>query len=190
MPKILATEEQWIETGMAYFAKGGAKALVVEKIAAELGTSKSSFYWYFSNRGVYLQRIVEEWTARSTTQVMELSVQAPKAEEQLQSMLRQMFSVTGKGDFLFYLRKLALQEPSYASVLQRIEQARMGHAKELFIRRGFPDERASHLSWMLYHYYLGWYERHKNVTQSAAEVERHLDRLLAEWSLDEGGDGR
>ena len=31
-------------------ARGGVEAIAVEPIAAELGTTKGSFYWHFKNR--------------------------------------------------------------------------------------------------------------------------------------------
>jgi AcrR family transcriptional regulator len=181
MPRVVASEEQWIEIGLQCFAQGGAEALVIEKMAASLGCSKSSFYWYFKNRDTFLKRIVDKWRERTTDQVIDSSSEESSVDEQILSLLRQMFADKNRGEFLFYLRKLSLKEPAYCSVLNEVEQLRIEYAKGLFLRKGFPEERATRISWMLYHYYLGWYERHKHESVSEQEVEHHIQMLWSEW---------
>ncbi|CAM4465561.1 TetR/AcrR family transcriptional regulator [Paenibacillus tarimensis] len=183
MPKIVATEEQWIQIGIHRFAQNGTEGLVIEKMAAELGCSKSSFYWYFKNRQEFLHRIVQEWINMSTSQVIRTSLETAAAEQQLESLLDQMFSATRKGDFLFYLRKLASTDPAYQPVIDQMEQKRMDYAEELFRRAGMSDERARQKSVILYHYYLGWYERHKQAEIADEELQRHI-RMLRELIIE------
>jgi AcrR family transcriptional regulator len=181
MPKIMVTEQQWIEKGMEYFAAGGSEALVIEKMAAAFGCSKSSFYWYFNNRNTYLNRIVEQWRMTTTEQVIASTSENTSIDKQLLALLSEMFSVTKKGDFLFYLRRLSMQEVVYRSILEEIEQLRMTHVQRLLIDAGLPDQRAYQKAWLLYHYYLGWYERHKHATLSEDEVQLHVQMIWDEW---------
>ncbi len=173
MPKIVATEEQWIRLGAERFAEGGADALVVESMAAALKCSKSSFYWYFANRGEFVRRVVDYWAGKTTRDVMAASSRPKTAEEKISELLQQMFSVTGKGDFLFYLRRLAEREPEYQPLLDGMEQSRMRFAGELFMEAGSTAEDAGRKAWLLYHYYLGWYERHKRTVLTREEVLEH-----------------
>lgn len=182
MPKIVATEGQWLEIGMERFAEGGAEQLVVEKLASALGSSKSSFYWYFGDRSVFIDRIVDAWRERATEQVMRHADAQASADQQIDSLLRQMFSVTRKGDFLFYLRRLSRTEAKYREALEEIEQSRLRFAARLFVDAGMSEHRASEVAWLLYHYYLGWYERHKDDLPSSVEVERHIG-MLREYVL-------
>lgn len=188
MPKIVATEERWIEIGMRRFAEGGSKALVVERLAAALGCSKSSFYWYFTDREAYLQRILAAWRDRTTNRIIS-EIGADAAEEQpLRSLLLRMFAATRHGDFLFHLRRLAAEEAAFGAMLDEVERMRTEYVQQLLERQGFPADRAHALSWMLYHYYLGWYERHKYVELTAEEVERHVSAIWREWfDYREGG---
>jgi AcrR family transcriptional regulator len=181
MPKIIVTEEQWIQAGMECFAKGGAEAIVIEKMASALRCSKSSFYWYFNDRTVFLQRVVEEWRRRATLQVIESSSEEPDVDRQLRSLLYRMFSVTQRGDFLFFLRSLSEKEAMYRSTLDEVEELRMRYAKDLLVRKGLGEERAFRLSFMLYHYYLGWYERHKQEILTEQEIQQHVHMLWIEW---------
>ena len=101
-------------------------------------------------------------------------------DKQLLALLREMFSVTKKGDFLFYLRRLSMQEIAYRSILDEIELLRMKHVQGLLIDAGLPSHRAYQKAWLLYHYYLGWYERHKQTTLSEDEVQ-HVQMIWNEW---------
>lgn len=181
MPKIIVTEDQWIHKGMVRFAQGGAEALIIEKMAVGFGCSKSSFYWYFRNRNIFIQRIVDTWCQWTTMEVMQTAAAQGTVEQQIFNLLYQMFSVTQKGDFLFYLRKHSVKEPDYIVILDEMEQARLKFAQELFMMTGLPFEIAFQKSWILYHYYLGWYERHKHLSLTADEVRQHVDKLLNEW---------
>ncbi|MFB9328838.1 TetR/AcrR family transcriptional regulator [Paenibacillus aurantiacus] len=177
MPKVIVTEEQWIRLGMKRFANNGVDGLVIERMASELGCSKSSFYWYFNDRSEFIAKIVDHWAHVTTQQVMRKADGAEQSLERLIALLTQMFSVTRVGDFLFYLRKLGRENPYYDEVLEQIERTRMDYARQLLIQAGMDPETAGHKSSLLYHYYLGWYERHKDQSIGEEEPHRHVDLL-------------
>ena len=45
------TAERWAEAALDAMAQGGLNAVAVEPIARQLGVTKGSFYWHFTNRG-------------------------------------------------------------------------------------------------------------------------------------------
>lgn len=51
-------EEKWIKKGYETFAIWGENGLKVEQLAKEVGTSKSSFYHYFSDLTVFVERLL------------------------------------------------------------------------------------------------------------------------------------
>ncbi|WP_426446611.1 TetR/AcrR family transcriptional regulator [Paenibacillus sp. S-38] len=181
MPKVIATEEQWIDEGLRRFARGGPDALVVEQMAQALGCSKSSFYWYFRDRATLLSRIVEEWQRRATLQVMDSSSREASLNEAVLSLLKSLFASTGKGDFLFYLRRLALEEETYRRLLEEVERTRLDYVSGLLTRSGLSPERAALKSHLLYHYYLGWYERHKEKTLTEDEMMQQVRMVWKEF---------
>lgn len=180
IPKIIVTEEQWIQKGMEQFAQSGAEGLVIEKMSNELACSKSSFYWYFNNRNEFVARVVKRWSDVTTYEVIQRSSAQEKAEDQITHMLTQMFSVTRKGDFLFYLRKLGRASQTYQAILETVEQLRINYAKELLIKTGMKPEVSEQKSIILYQYYLGWYERHKDHLIGEEELHRHVEMLQAQ----------
>jgi len=174
------TEEQWIEAGVANFAQSGVDGLVIEKMSGALGCSKSSFYWYFDNRQHYIARIVERWVESSTLEIMRNPSESGSAEEQLAALLARMFSATGKGDFLFYFRKLASDDPVFREKLDTVERMRMQYAAGLFSRLGMEPAAADQKADLLYHYYLGWYERHKHGQIDDEQLDRHIGMLRSQ----------
>lgn len=166
--------------GMERFARSGAEGLVIEAMASELGCSKSSFYWYFKNRKDYIMRLVERWSDMSTQLIIRQSSEAGAAEDQLNTLLREMFAVTRKGDFLFYLRKLARVNADYQAILDTVERARVHYAQELFMKLGMQMGTAEQKASLLYHYYLGWYERHKHDPVREEELKQHIGMLRTE----------
>jgi len=177
IPKVIVTEEQWIEAGIANFARNGLDGLVIEKMASALGCSKSSFYWYFDNRQHYIARIVERWVELSTLEIMQRPSGPGSADVQLTELLARMFSATRKGDFLFYFRKLAGDDPVFREKLETVERMRMQYAEGLIGRLGMDPAAAEQKAHLLYHYYLGWYERHKHCHMEDEQLERHIGML-------------
>ncbi|MGO4541049.1 TetR/AcrR family transcriptional regulator [Paenibacillus sp. 2TAB19] len=186
MPKKIASELDWIVLGIDKFAEGGESALVVEKLARQLGSSKTSFYWYFKDRSQYVSRIIAEWHERATTSVItrNTALASLPPQRQARELMITMFSFNGGGDFQFYLRKLGETEDSYRTMLHHLEQQRLRYMSELLIRCGLTQEAAVRSSELVYSYYLGWYERNKFHTITKDHAEEQADFLLAFVGID------
>ena len=58
MPKV-SSQQAWIETGYALFAKYGLEGIQVEPLARALGMNKSGFYHYFGDRDSFLEAMMQ-----------------------------------------------------------------------------------------------------------------------------------
>lgn len=180
MPKIVATELDWVKLGLQMFASGGIEALVVEQLAKQLRSSKTSFYWYFKNRHLFVERIVNYWHEKATSSIIAMIQQHQTLEpkQKVQQLLAVMFSSNEGKDFVYHLRKLGASKPSYAEMLLQIEQQRLDYMSSLLKEYGLSDEAACRTSELLYSYYLGWHERNKHRTLSSKEAEKQINLLL------------
>jgi len=52
------TEQRWIETGYTLWAYQGPHAIQVERMAQEIGISKTSFYHYFQDKENFIEQIL------------------------------------------------------------------------------------------------------------------------------------
>lgn len=181
MPKIIVTEEQWVQKGLEYFSKGGIDALIVEKMAKEFACSKSSFYWYFKGREEFIDKIVAMWAERATSDVIYVSSGDMPGDERVRTVLKKMFGNVQSGDFLLHFRKLGQKNVKYSKTLKSIETNRMNYMSELLQQLGICEERAKIKSLMIYHYYLGWYERHKYEPITQDETEMQVQLMFEEF---------
>jgi AcrR family transcriptional regulator len=52
--------------GLDALRKGGVGAVRVERLAADVGVTKGSFYWHFRDRGALLDALLEFWSREMT----------------------------------------------------------------------------------------------------------------------------
>jgi AcrR family transcriptional regulator len=57
---------QWLRAGLEALRKGGVAAVRVERLAADVGVTKGSFYWHFRDRGALLDALLEFWSREMT----------------------------------------------------------------------------------------------------------------------------
>lgn len=65
-PHTKATKEDWLNTARDVLIHDGVEQVKVMPLAARLGVSRSSFYWYFTNRNDLLDALLQGWMATST----------------------------------------------------------------------------------------------------------------------------
>lgn len=53
------TKDIWIETGYELFAKYGADGIKVESLSKKVGVSKSSFYYHFIDKELFVENLLE-----------------------------------------------------------------------------------------------------------------------------------
>ena len=53
------SKAEWLEQGLEILEKEGIDAVKIERLAKELATSRSGFYWHFIDRNNLLQEILK-----------------------------------------------------------------------------------------------------------------------------------
>ncbi|MET3292934.1 UNVERIFIED_CONTAM: AcrR family transcriptional regulator [Brevibacillus sp. OAP136] len=187
MPKIIATEEEWVRLGVAYFSTGGEEALVIEKMAKQLACSKSSFYWYFKNRESFIGKIIGYWQRQATELVIESVESNANAEQKIRALLVSMFADRSGNDFMFYIRRLGQREAAYGRVLQAIEQKRMDYMAALLQAKGYCERTSREKAELIYHCYLGWLERNKYTEVTELETMQQVELIYAQLLNEERG---
>ena len=59
-------KQRWMVAGLEALRKGGVAGVRVERLAADLGITKGSFYWHFRDRGGLLEALLEFWSREMT----------------------------------------------------------------------------------------------------------------------------
>ena len=71
------TKEQWIEAALRALHDVAIDQLKVLRLAADLGVSRSSFYWYFTDVDELRDQLLERWQGNTTSIVDRSSRPAP-----------------------------------------------------------------------------------------------------------------
>jgi AcrR family transcriptional regulator len=178
MAKTLVTEEQWLVEGIKRFGKTGISGLIVEEMAKKLGCAKSGFYWYFTSREQYVQRLLDYWIKAETDSYI---LAAEQESTPIQKISRLFEEVGHKnrtdGDFLFYLRELGQKNRKFANVLAHVEQTRISYFAGLLTATGYDELAAYNNANLVYCFYLGWYERNKYRKVPESELRKTISLL-------------
>ena len=60
------SKDQWLIKALDTLESSGVEAVKIERLARELGISRSGFYWHFKNRQDLLEQLLDYWVRRST----------------------------------------------------------------------------------------------------------------------------
>ena len=72
------TPEVWLDAAYALLVEGGVEAVKVMPLAAQLGLSRTSFYWHFADREALLAGLIARWQSQNTANLI-ARTQAPAA---------------------------------------------------------------------------------------------------------------
>ena len=128
MPKIVAQKQDWIDLGYKLFAGKGEDGINVEKMASRLNCNKSSFYWHFKNRTLFLNEIIDYWFKENPLSKLTIKIGEPK--KSFVSFVKRWFQDKSQGDFLFHFRTLARKNDHYKQLLNEVIEKHLERCKK------------------------------------------------------------
>lgn len=145
-PRPRLTCEDWLMAGFRALARSGPGALKAEALARDLGATKGSFYWHFSDLQDYLSRLVALWEDRAFDGIIaQLDPDAPPRTrlEQL-CLLAVGFRDPSYGGAALEpaLRAWALASDDVAQAVARMDARRLGYIAALCREAGIEDPAA------------------------------------------------
>ena len=79
--------EDWVDAAYARFSDGGIGAVSVEAVARDLGATKGSFYWHFTDRGALVDDVLTRWEELETERLIDLVDRVEDPAERLAKLL-------------------------------------------------------------------------------------------------------
>jgi len=79
--------EDWVDAAYARFSDGGIGAVSVEAVARDLGATKGSFYWHFTDRGALIDDVLTRWEELETERLIDLVERVEDPAERLSKLL-------------------------------------------------------------------------------------------------------
>ena len=163
--------------GLEALRKGGVAGVRVERLAADLGITKGSFYWHFRNRGGLLEALLEFWS-REMTDVEFERVQAMRAGLAGRLLaLAEDVPEKGMGRYDPAIRAWARSDRKVAAAVAQVDRRRVRALTEFFEEGGFSAGNGRARARLFYTFLLGE-PQVRAPAREAGELERMV-KILA-----------
>ena len=146
---------QWLHAGLESLRKGGVAGVRVERLAAELGITKGSFYWHFRNRKELLEMLLEHWS-REMTDVEFERIEALKAglAGRLLALAEDVLE-KGMGRYDPAIRAWSRTDRKVAAAVAQVDRRRVRALTGFFEEGGFKAAEARIRARLFYTVLLG-----------------------------------
>ncbi len=145
-------KEQWIEIGLELLVEDGPNALTVDRLCAEVGKTKGSFYHHFDGVSGFRKNLLDYWEKTHTQDLIEQTLDDPLGGAK--AHLRRL-----AGQLNFHqetaFRVWSRCDSEAAGVVARVDLSRVEHLRNLSQQEGRSTEEAESIAWLEYLFYLG-----------------------------------
>lgn len=175
--------KDWLDQGLRTLARHGFTALKAEPLAKAMGVSRGSFYWHFADIGAFHIAILEHWRDVAVERIIaDIEALSPDASA-LPALMNRAFG--GKPPLLeSAMRSWAARDPVARSVVQAVDQRRLGYIEKLLKGSGLPAEVARARTQILYWAFLGFALSDKPLSRSRqAAILEELLRIISHHTL-------
>ncbi len=177
MPKNIVTREDWLDLGLKLLNKNGKSALVVEKMAKSLGVSKTSYYWYFKTRNDFLLELAGHWVKEGTVSYIKASKKYKSDREKLFHLTKEVFIRGHNLNSIRFWRDISKENNAIENIIKNVETQRVEYIQSLLISE-FDNDEARNRADILYHYFLGWSERHRSIVIDESEFNLIWENII------------
>ena len=167
-----------MSAGLEALRKGGVGAVRVERLAADVGVTKGSFYHHFRDRGALLEEVLEYW-AREMTDAEFERIQtlrgglAPRLIALAEDVLQK-----GMGRYDPAVRAWAREDRKVAAAVAQVDRRRIKALAGFFEEGGFAPGEARVRARTFYTFLLGE-PQVRAPAREAGELEKMV-KILTE----------
>ncbi|UCH75309.1 MAG: TetR/AcrR family transcriptional regulator [Rhodospirillales bacterium] len=141
MGKVSSTRQtsraDWLAEALRVLEKGGVAAVRIDRLARNLGTSRSGFYWHFADRAELLRAILEYWSGAYTgivTGDSEIVALPPHARL---ARIADMIAAHGLSRYEIAMRAWAAHDRDVERAVRRVYGERCDFVRRAFQELGF-----------------------------------------------------
>ena len=161
MPVVKVQKSEWLKLGASKFSDKGLEGINVEQMARQLKCNKASFYWHFNSKDQFLNEMISYWFENSVQPILKKVDKQPNPSKRFEDFLRTSFQDKSRKDFMFFLRKLAINNPELQELLKGLTQKRLEFTAILLQDLGYSSYESIVKAEILLNFYVGWYEFNK-----------------------------
>lgn len=135
------TSTVWVDAAFARFQSGGLDAIRVEAIARDIGATKGSFYWHFSNRKALVAAVMKRWEVEQTDAMITAAEQSGDPRERLSRLFAAVAADRSRrgGELTLYASAAA---EGVGETVHRVSERRITYVAELLAELGHDEADA------------------------------------------------
>ncbi|WP_395374296.1 TetR/AcrR family transcriptional regulator [Marinicella sp. W31] len=167
----------WELATLNVIAHQGVNAVAIEPLARELGVTKGSFYWHFSNRMDLIDSALKRWRNDDRAVIEEKVLVMDDPKKRLQAWF--MLSAEPSQSHLIYATLLAdRQHKLVAKVLKEITIERLNYLQQSYREIGYSDAQAKQQALLAYSVYVGYLHMAKTLHGNLKDTQTVEDYAL------------
>lgn len=160
----------WELAALDVIAHQGVSAVAVENIAKDLGVTKGSFYWHFTNRKDLIVAALKRWQEDDRAVIKEKIWSLPDAHERLKAWF--LLSAEPLQSHLIYATLLADRQHDFvAKVLKSITLERLSYLQKSYQDIGYDEVASKQQALMSYSVYVGYLHMAKTLHGKFKDTE-------------------
>ncbi len=140
MKQKRVSKAQWLEKGLELLEHEGIGAVRIGRIARDLGTSRSGFYWHFKDRPQLQREMLDYWAHEYTEVISENPEMAEGSAKDRLGRIMEMILAHGLNRYDLAIRAWADMDPLVAKRYRKVVQARFDFIGALFAELGFTGD--------------------------------------------------
>ncbi len=150
------TAQDWVLAAMRRLATHGVSQVRVEPLATQLGVSKGSFYWHFSDRNALLAAVLDLWESQGTEAII-VTVEAAgtDAATRMRVLIRETFGQPQHDGIELGIRAWARHDANARATAERVDQRRLDYVTSLITACGLPEQQARTRAEFMYRTLIG-----------------------------------
>jgi AcrR family transcriptional regulator len=170
-------KSQWLAAGLESLRKGGVGAVRVERLAADLGITKGSFYWHFRDREDLLDAVLAHWSREMTDAEFDrVAALAGGLPVRLLALAQDVLD-KGMGRYDPAIRGWARADRKVAAAVAQVDRRRVATLTRFFEEGGFAAAEARIRARLFYTFLLGE-PQVRSPARDAGELERMIGIFL------------
>jgi AcrR family transcriptional regulator len=138
MDKKRTSKAEWLEKALEALEADGVSGVKIDRLAKQLETSRSGFYWHFKDRQDLLNDLLEHWKHEYTEIV--ISDGGHESDLPPKERLLHVMKMIEQYDLDRYevpMRAWAAHDPVAAQIIKDIYAKRFKFIKSIFVEMGF-----------------------------------------------------
>lgn len=149
----------WIEAARRALVAGGVASVKVDRLAADLGVTRGSFYWHFADRAELLATLLDHWEATNTAPMEQAVARAASdGHAKLTALIRLWIDeVAFSPAYDAAVRDWARHDAAAAAAVRRTDDRRIDLLAGIFADLGYVGTDAFVRARVAYFHQVGYY---------------------------------